>query len=111
MPRPYHWIRGEGTVKNQRGMGALTYPPSGINVSSDPLAAFNASDNSGTGSSETNPYWNWLFGGGTAPVDPTTGLIGPGITYSPVGASSTSTMGIVAIAGIGLLALLLVKKL
>lgn len=35
MPRPLNWIRGEGTTKNQRGLGT-------IYVSATPLNAFEA---------------------------------------------------------------------
>jgi hypothetical protein len=36
MPRSYNWIRGEGTTKNQRGLGFMSVSDIGNNVNYDP---------------------------------------------------------------------------
>lgn len=51
MPRPLNWIRGEGTMKNQRGIGTVV-------VSSDPLQQFNAAQNYTNNSASCQPGWD-----------------------------------------------------
>lgn len=87
MPRPLNWIRGEGTTKNQRGLG-----DDGVS---------------------TNEYINWVMGSGDAPMDYTGQIVDANPNANAInlakatGAGSQNTLLLVA-AGVALI--LLVKK-
>ena len=89
MPRPYGWIRGEGTMKNQRGMGDV--------VQVDPsIAALFASANAG---GVIDPLYNDAVANT------------PQFTTASSGTSGMSTtMMLVLAAGVGLLIVVLAKK-
>lgn len=83
MPRPLNWIRGEGTVKNQRGLGAPPADGETENTVSIDLIPYPSDTNSGY----INPYVAWMMG--SNPNPDTMGIYNMNKSNAP----SVSTVG------------------
>ena len=116
MPRPYNWIRGEGTVKNQRwGLGDLTVAN---DATKGPVFIGDGSNWSG-GDNPTHLLLTYPISAdvGPYPVDYSNPLsssiynaTGNNVIANAAGGSVSSSPSLLLIGGIGLALLLLLKR-